>query len=150
MGIVDIFSEDGDSFGIGLGLELVTALLQNEAELCAVGDDTVMDDNEVGFRVGADGVAVALGRRTVSSPSCMRDRDLGDECLVDIEVGGGDFLAEAGDFADFLEVRDCTGLVCVNADTGGIVSSVLLASETSTQDLKDLCATLQNREQEDQ
>lgn len=140
--IVDIFSEDGDSLGIGLGLELVAALLENEAQLCAVGDDAVVNDNEVGFRVGADGVAIALGGGTVRSPSRMGDRDLGDECLVDIQVGGSDFLAQAGDFADFLEVRDGADLVCVNADACRVVASVFLASKTSTQDLEDLCATL--------
>lgn len=142
MRIVDIFGEDGDSLGIGLGFKLVAALLEDKAEFCTVGDDTIVDDNEVRLRVGADGVAVTLGGRAVSSPSCMRDRDLGDECLVDIEGGGGDFLAETCDLADFLEVRDCAGLVCVNTDTRGIVASVFLASETGTQDLKDLCATL--------
>jgi hypothetical protein len=54
---------------------------------------------------------------------------LGDECLVDVERGRRDFLAETGDFADFLEVDDGAWLIAVNAEPGGIVASVFLAGE---------------------
>ena len=34
-------------FGIGLSLEVVSLLLEDELELLVVGDDTVVDDSEL-------------------------------------------------------------------------------------------------------
>jgi hypothetical protein len=102
--VKNIFGQDSDGLGIGVGLELVSALLQNLSQLSAVGYDTVVNEHEFAFSVRADRVTVTLGRGAMGSPSCMRDGDLGNAGFLDIEVGAGDPLAETGDFADFLEI----------------------------------------------
>ena len=58
--VVHIFGEDSNSLGIGLGLKLVPALLQDLAELSAVGNDTIVDNDEVGVGIGTNGMAVDL------------------------------------------------------------------------------------------
>lgn len=45
--IEDIFGEDGDSLSVRLGFEPVTPLLEHESKIAAVGDNTIVDDDEV-------------------------------------------------------------------------------------------------------
>ena len=81
----------------------------------------------------------------MSGPPGMGDGDLGDESLVYVEGRSGDFLAEASDFAYFLEEDNRSWLIAINAKTGGIVASVLLTSETSAENFENLFATLKIR-----
>jgi hypothetical protein len=148
MSVVNVFGENSDCLGIGLSLKLETALLENKAELCTVGNDTVVDNNEIRVGVGANGMAIDFRWWAVSSPPGMGDGDLGDESLVYVEGRSGDFLAEASNLAYFLEEDDGSWLIAINTKTGGIVASVLLTSETGAENLKNLFATLRTRNQE--
>ena len=49
--IKDVLGEDGDSLSVRLGFEPVTPLLEHEAKIAAVGNDTVVNDDEFGGRV---------------------------------------------------------------------------------------------------
>ena len=142
MSVVNVFGENSDCLGISLSLKLETALLENEAELCAVGNNTVVDNDEIRVGVGANGMAIDFRWWAMSGPAGMGDGDLGDERLVYIEGRSGDFLAEASDFAYFLEEDHGSWLIAINAKAGGIVASVLLTSETSAENLENLFATL--------
>jgi len=142
MSVVDVFGENSDCLGIGFSFKLETALLENEAELCTVGNNTIVDNNEIRVGVRANGMAVNFRWWTMSGPPGMGDGDLGNESLIYVEGRAGNFLAEAGDLADFLEEDDGSWLIAINAKTGGIVASVLLTSETSAENLENLFATL--------
>jgi hypothetical protein len=145
MCVVNVFSKDSHGLRIGFGLKLKTALLENKAEFCIVGNNPVVDNDEIRVGVGANGMTINFGWRAMSGPSGMGDRDLGYERLVDIERGRRYFLTEASDLADFLEEDNCSGLIAINTKTGGIVASVFLTSETSAENLEDLFATLKMR-----
>jgi len=145
--VVDVLCEDCDGLRVRLAREHVAALLEDEAELGAVGDDAVVDDDELGVGIGAVGVAVAGRRRTMGCPAGVGDGDLGDGCLLDVDGRCGDLLAETGDLADLLEVDDVARLVAVDAEAGGVVSTILLAGEASAQDFEDLLARLAGGEQ---
>jgi len=142
--IVNVLDENRDSFGIRLGLELVTPLLQHEPELCAVGDDTVVDDAELAFGIGADGMAVDLRRGAMSSPASVCDGNLGYEGLVDIYRGCSDLFAQTGDFSDFFEEEEFTGFVTVDTQSSRVVASILLARKPITEDFENLLAALAN------
>ncbi len=47
LGVVDVLHEDGNCLCVRLALELVATLLQDETEFSRVGDDAVMDDDEL-------------------------------------------------------------------------------------------------------
>lgn len=93
--VVEIFGENGSDFGIGISLELVPALLENETKFLVcrsrlisaqpafarietgknkltVGDDTVVNDSELLHRIRHVRVTVGSGGNTVSSPSNSR------------------------------------------------------------------------------
>lgn len=63
------------------------------------------------------GMAIPFGRGTVSSPSSVRDTDLGDELLGLVHFRCFDLLLESNYFANLLEVDDLAWLVTVNAET---------------------------------
>ena len=79
----------------------------------------------------------------MSSPSSVGDGNLGSEVLVDIDRGAGDLLPKASHLADLFEVKDLARLVTVNAQTGRVITTVLLAGETSAKNLKDFLTTLE-------
>jgi hypothetical protein len=145
MSVVHVFGENSDCLGIGLSLKLETALLENEAELCAIGNDTVVDNDEIRVGIRANGMAIDFRWWAMSGPPGMGDGDLGDESLVYVEGRGGDFLAKASDFAYFLEEDNGSWLIAINAKTGGIVASVLLTSKTSAENFENLFASLKIR-----
>jgi len=45
--VVDIFRKDGNGLRVSLALKLVTAVLEDEAEGGGIGDDTVVNDDEI-------------------------------------------------------------------------------------------------------
>ncbi len=143
--VVDVLGEDSNCLGVGLTLKLVSTLLEDKAEGRRIRDDTIVDDGELGLGVGLQRVAVDNGGRAVSRPACVGNRDLGEEGLGSVDVGLGDLLAETSDLADFLEEEHLSGLVPVNADAGGVIAAVLLASESSDKDLANLLPVLVGR-----
>ena len=143
--IVDVLGEDGNRLSVGLTLELVPTLLEDKTKSSRVGDDAVMDDTELRGRIGLQRVAVDDGRGTVGGPARVRDRDLRNESLRSVDVGLGDALAESGDLADLLEEEHLSGLVAIDANTRGVVATVLLAGEARTEDLTDRLAVLSAR-----
>jgi hypothetical protein len=52
--VVDVLGELGNALGIRLGLKLEALAGEQGLELLVVGDDTVVDNNELGVGVGAD------------------------------------------------------------------------------------------------
>ena len=125
--VVNVFREDSYRLGIRVALELVSALGEDHADFIVVGNDAVVYDAEFGRRIGLEGMAVDLRRNAVRRPASMRDRDLGVERLVDIDVGGSDLLAQAGDLAYVLEEDDLAGLVAVDAQTSRVITAIFLA-----------------------
>lgn len=75
-------------------------------------------------------------------PAGVSDGDLRRKLLGDVNIGLGDLLAETGDFANFLEEESLAGLVAIDANARGVVTSVLLARKAVTEDLADLFAVL--------
>ncbi len=133
--VVDVLREDSDSLGIRLRFELVPALLKDKTKSSRVRHNTVVNDAEVGVRVGFQRVAVDDGGRAVSRPAGVRNRDLGDEGLAGVDVGLGDALAKASDLADLLEEEHLSGLVAINANSCGVVAAILLTGESVDEDL---------------
>lgn len=86
-----------------------------------------MDDEEIGSRVGPDGMAVDLGWRSMGCPASVSNGYLRNEGLMDVDGGCSNLLAETGDLADLLEVENFTGLVAVDAYTSRIITTVFLA-----------------------
>lgn len=87
-------------------------------------------------------MAVDFRRRPVSGPSGVRDRYLGNGSLFDINRRSRNLLTETCNFADLLEKKDFAGFVTVNAQPSGVISSIFLTCQASTEDLEDLLATL--------
>lgn len=135
--VIDVLCQDRDRLSVGLTLELVAALLEDEAEGNRVRHNTVVHDDEFGLGVGAKRVTVDDRGRTVGSPASVCDGDLGDESLAGINVGFSDALAEAGDLADLLEEDSLARLVTVDTNAGGVIATVLLTSKTVAEDLTD-------------
>jgi hypothetical protein len=69
--VVDVLGKYGGCLCIGIGLKFVSSLLQNETELCRIGNDTIVHDNEFRGRVGFDGMAIPLARGAVCGPPGM-------------------------------------------------------------------------------
>ena len=145
LGVVNVLGQDCDGFGIRLTLELVSTLLEDETERRRVRHNTVVNDGELGVGVGAERVAVHNGRRTVSGPTGVRDRDLRDEGLRGVDARFGDALAKTSDLSDLLEEEHLSRLVAVDADTGGIISTVFLARETIAENLTNCLPVLYKR-----
>ena len=61
MGVIEIFGELCDTFGVCLGFELEAFAFEQSLELLVVGNDTVVNDSELPFRV-----------RSVTSLACGR------------------------------------------------------------------------------
>ena len=135
--VVDVLREDGNSFGVSLGLELVSALLKNKTKGGSVGHNTVVDDSEFGLGVRPERVAVYDGGGTVGSPTSVRNRNPGDKRLGGVDAGFGDALAEASDLADLLEEKHLSGLVAIDTYSRRVVATVFLAGETVAEDLTD-------------
>ena len=53
MGIVEIFGEFGNAFGVRLGLELEAFALEESFELLVVCNDTIVNDSEFPLDVGS-------------------------------------------------------------------------------------------------
>lgn len=140
--VVNVFSEDSNGFGISLRLEIVSSLLQDESEFSGIGDNTIVNNHKLVLGRRSNGMAVTLRRRSVGSPSCVGDRDLRDEVLGRIDVGLCDLLAQANDFAYFLEEEDCFRRIAIDAKTCRVVATVFLSCQSIAQDLKDLFAIL--------
>ena len=73
LGVENVLGKDSNSLGIGITLKLVSTLLQNLSQSSAVGNDAVVNEDELRLGVRADGMTIAFGRRTVSSPSRVCD-----------------------------------------------------------------------------
>jgi hypothetical protein len=70
---------------------------------------------------------------------------LGYEDFVDVDGAAGNLLAQASDLSDLLEIEDLAWLVAIDTESSRIVPSVLLARQSSAEDLEDLLAALQLR-----
>jgi hypothetical protein len=53
VGIEEVFSQFSDAFSVGLGLEAEALALEEGLELLIVGNDTVVNDSELPFRIGS-------------------------------------------------------------------------------------------------
>jgi len=135
-------AEDGDGFSVGLALKFIALLLKDQPEFGAVGDDTVVDDHELGSGVGPVGMAVRLGGRAVSGPSSVSDGDLAVKSLGYVDRRGSDLLAKRGHFSDLFEEYHVFGGVAVDNEPSGIIPTVFLTSQTVTEDLKDVLPAL--------
>jgi len=81
----------------------------------------------------------------VGRPARVGDRDLRVENFGGVNVGGGDALAKAGNFANFLEVKGLARDIAINTDAGRVVTTILLTSETVAEDIANLLAGLSGR-----
>jgi hypothetical protein len=70
------------------------------------------------------------------------DGDLRHEGLVHIDGGSRNLLSQTGDLSNFLEEQDLASLIAIDPDSGRVVSTVLLASKASAQDLKNFLTAL--------
>jgi len=59
-----------------------------------------------------------------------------------IHLRGGDTLAETGDFTDLLEEDYLARSITVDANAGGIVTTIFLTGETVAEDITNLLAIL--------
>lgn len=124
--VVNVLREDGNGLSVGFALELVPALLKDKAERVRVGDNPVVHDSEVCLRVTLERVAVDDRWWAVRRPTRVGNGHLREEGLRRVQVRLGDLLAKTGHLADLLEEKHLAGLVAINADAGGVVSTVLL------------------------
>ena len=143
--VVDVLCQNRDCLCVGLTLKLVTALLQDETKSSSIGDDTVVDDDELVGGVRADWVAVDVRGRAVGGPASVSDGNLGRERLRSVHGRLGDGLAETSHLTDVLVEEDLALLVAIDTDTARVVPAILLAGKTIAKDLDDLLAFLQNQ-----
>lgn len=115
--VVEVLGENCDGLRVCFRLEFVAPLLEDQPELGAVGDDTIVNDTELICGIRTKRVTINLGRWAMGRPSGMRDGDLGNQSLSNIEGRSTDLLAQARNFADFFEVNNITGLVTVDTET---------------------------------
>ena len=144
--VIDIFGKDGNGLRVRLALKLVATVLENEAEGGGIGDDTVVHDDEIVVGIGAQRVAVDDRGRAVGGPSRVCNRDLRIENLGSVYARGGDTLAKAGNLADFFEKKHLAGSIAVDTDAGRVITTILLAGETVTEDITNFLAILWERE----
>lgn len=135
--VVDILCEDGYCLSVGLTLEMVSTLLEQETECGGVSDNTVVHDGELGLGIRLERMAVHDGGRTVCCPAGVCNRHLREESLAGVDVGLGDALAEAGDLAYLLEEEHLARLVAIDTNTCGIIATVLLPCKTIAENLTD-------------
>lgn len=81
----------------------------------------------------------------MSSPTSVRNRNLGDEGLGGIDIGLGDALAEASDLANLLEEKHLSRLVAIYTDSSRIVATIFLTGEPVAEDLTDRLPILRNQ-----
>lgn len=129
--IPDIFTKHSNDFGVGVTVESIAALEKNKLELLIVGNDTIMDQAELGLHVADVRVTVTRTGDTVSSPTGMCHRGLAEENLGHINLllrghltrqGTGDafvdVLPQRSNFTNFLEENHRGTLaVAINSDT---------------------------------
>jgi hypothetical protein len=114
MGVPDVFAKNSDRFGIRFSFKLITSLLENEPQLCAVCDNAIVYEHEFRGGVGSNRMAIYFRRRSMGSPPSMSDGYLRDKSLCYVDRGDGDLLAKSGNLAYFLEVNDLIGTVTVD------------------------------------
>ena len=78
----------------------------------------------------------------MGGPTGVGNGYLRDEGLVNVNGGRRYFLAKTGYFANFFEVGNLSWFFAINTQSSRVVTSVLLASETSTKNVKDLLTSL--------
>lgn len=83
----------------------------------SIGNDTVVNNNELIARAGANGVTVDSGGRPMRGPTRVGNGDLRREDLGSIDGRFGDALAEPSDLADLFEKDDLAWLVTIDTDT---------------------------------
>ena len=76
LGIVDVFRKNGNGLGVGFALKFVATVLENEADGVAVGDDTIVYDEEIAGRIGAQRMAVSNRGGAMGCPASVCDRNL--------------------------------------------------------------------------
>lgn len=140
--VVHILGQDSDGLRIRLTLKLEAAFLQHDPQLCVVGNNTVVNNNKFGGGVRAHWVAVDDAGGTMSCPTGVGDGDLGRKFLGDVDIGLGDLLTETGDFANLFEEEGLPGLIAIDADTGGVITTIFLTCKAVTEDFADLFAVL--------
>jgi len=140
--VVNIFREYGDGLRIRLALKLVAAVLEDKSEGGSIGDDAIVDDDEVAGRIRSQWVAVNDRGRAVGGPARVCDGDLRVEHFRSVHFRGGDPLPKACDLANFLEVEHLAGGIAIDTDASRVVTTVLLAGETVAKNVADFLAIL--------
>lgn len=117
--IINIFTQLGNSFGISLGLENKTLVLQQGLDFLVVGDDAVVNHGELVLGVGAMRMGVAGAGLTMRCPTGMGHTGVRVEGIVGVLDLGFNNFAEGGNFAHLLVDVDFILLITVDRDTCG-------------------------------
>lgn len=83
--VVDVVTKHSNGFGISVGAEGVSSLLEHELNLLVVGDDTIVNQTELVAGIAGVRVAVQGAGLTVSSPSSVGHRGLSDKGLGHVD-----------------------------------------------------------------
>ena len=148
MGVVYVLHELGDDFGVCGGLHGVPASLEVGEYVAVVGDDAVVDEDELVVVVGALGMGVEVGGWSVGGPASVSDAAVNVEGGVHVESGfvGGDVGLKGGDLSTLLEESNVLVAVPVDGDAGGVVAAVLQSMQSLHQDVHDLAPLLLRQE----
>ena len=124
--------------------------LQENAQLAAVGDDSVVDHNKLVGGIGAVGVAVDLVGGAVRRPAGVCDTHVSRELLVvlqRLQTGG---LLKNLDFAALLDEHALDGavfedLVAIDGHASRVVATVFKSLETIDEHINDLFALTRDK-----
>ena len=107
--------------------------LQNLSQCSAVGDNAIMNNKKLRLGVEVDRVAIALRRRTISSPSHMSNQDLSGASLLNIKTRYSNLLVQTSNLANFFKVFNCSRFITVNGKTCRVIFIIFLMHKAISQ-----------------
>ncbi|KAH3668631.1 hypothetical protein OGAPHI_002385 [Ogataea philodendri] len=140
-----IFEQLGNNFSIGVGIENIAFTFQKGLQFSVIGDDTIMDHDELVFRVGRLRMAVQLGDSSVGGPSSVSNTNVVCKSLGRVQVMGLDLVLEIGHLADLLVDSNLLGwrrlvklVFSINTNSRRVISPIFQFGKTFHQSVDDL------------
>lgn len=84
--IPNIFAQYSNDFSVGVAVESIATFEKDKLELLIIGNDTIMNQAELGLHVADVRMTITRAGDTVSSPTGMCHRGLAEEKLGHIDL----------------------------------------------------------------
>ncbi|KAF1765353.1 hypothetical protein GCK72_005305 [Caenorhabditis remanei] len=152
---MNVLGKLGNDFSVRFRLELVPLLLKIFLDLTVIGNDTVVNYEELVLVVTAMWMRVNITWRSVSGPTGMCNTTVDVVLHIHVEIVGAllDVVIENRDFSSFTEqcdfrMRRLNVVGSVDSDSSRVVPSVLHSLQSLDQNVHNFRSLLRRQEVE--